>query len=120
MIDRCLAPMPQSDGQPCWRSLGHGGTHRTRAGMDRTAENRRAERAGKAKPKPATRRVDPELGVVRLCRRCEEWWPLDTEFWYWCTPSAPRTPYWSHYCRACWSEHNASRPDRSHRAKVAA
>ena len=24
---------------------------------------------------------DPDLGPVRYCRRCEEWWPMDAEFW---------------------------------------
>jgi hypothetical protein len=24
---------------------------------------------------------DPILGPVRYCGRCEEWWPLDREFW---------------------------------------
>lgn len=25
--------------------------------------------------------LDDELGPVRYCRRCEEWWPQDAEFW---------------------------------------
>ena len=25
--------------------------------------------------------VEDDLGPVRLCRRCDEWWPLDREFW---------------------------------------
>jgi hypothetical protein len=24
---------------------------------------------------------DPELGRVRWCNRCQEWWPDDEEFW---------------------------------------
>ena len=24
---------------------------------------------------------DPELGTLRYCRRCDEWWPMDAEFW---------------------------------------
>lgn len=26
--------------------------------------------------------VDPELGTVRWCPRCSEWWPDDVEFFY--------------------------------------
>lgn len=28
---------------------------------------------------PVTR--DPELGPMRWCRKCQEWWPDDWEFW---------------------------------------
>lgn len=27
-------------------------------------------------------RVDMDLGLVRFCRRCDAWYPLDEEFWY--------------------------------------
>lgn len=44
-------------------------------------------------------REDPELGRVRLCRKCSEEWPLDTEFWYF-----DRRGYVMGYCRACWAD----------------
>ena len=25
--------------------------------------------------------IDPDLGPVRFCARCSEWWPQDAEFW---------------------------------------
>jgi hypothetical protein len=25
--------------------------------------------------------IDPILGPVRYCARCDEWWPQDAEFW---------------------------------------
>lgn len=27
-------------------------------------------------------RVDDELGLLRYCKRCDDWYPLDREFWY--------------------------------------
>ena len=26
--------------------------------------------------------LDPDLGTLRYCARCDEWWPDDAEFWY--------------------------------------
>jgi hypothetical protein len=40
-------------------------------------------------------RDDDELGEVRLCRFCQEWWPNDREFF-----AEGRTA-----CRACHTEH---------------
>ena len=58
------------------------------------------------------RRGDPELGPVRFCRRCNEWWPEDHEFWV-IEPRAGATemtrgrPYVRRHdvwrCRACMS-----------------
>jgi hypothetical protein len=42
-------------------------------------------------------RDDPELGSVRLCDKCGEWWPDDNEFW----PPSRRA------CRACIYEGRA-------------
>lgn len=57
------------------------------------------------------RRDDPDLGPMRFCRRCAEWWPLDDEFYY-----RDRRKFW--VCRACQTErsriHHAKR-----RAKMA-
>ncbi len=44
-------------------------------------------------------REDPELGTVRLCRRCGETWPKDDEFWYFDAKGIVMG-----HCRACWSE----------------
>jgi hypothetical protein len=47
-------------------------------------------------------RIETELGVERLCRGCQEWWPLDEEFWYF--RSSDRSVMG--HCRACFSERN--------------
>ena len=39
---------------------------------------------------------DAELGRLRYCAGCSEWWPLDGDFWY----REPRRPFALH-CRAC-------------------
>lgn len=46
------------------------------------------------------RRVDPELGPVRRCRSCQEWWPDE------------RTFYAKGYatCRACRADRSNGRP----------
>lgn len=51
--------------------------------------------------------VDPELGPMRLCRTCDEWYPDDSEFWL----------NWSHRtrskcCKACHRQHNRESRDR--------
>lgn len=46
---------------------------------------------------------DPELGAVRYCPRCAEWWPDDGEFWYYDAHSN-RT-----WCRACQDERSRER-----------
>lgn len=52
-------------------------------------------------------RVDPELGIEKLCPRCGEWWPLDAEFFYLSNPA---------YCKACWVEyHRIRRPNPAFR-----
>lgn len=43
-------------------------------------------------------RIDPELGRVRYCSRCREWWPRDEEFWYFDQRGILS------YCRACWAD----------------
>lgn len=52
--------------------------------------------------------VDPELGRQKLCPGCDEWWPLDDEFWYRYVPRR-RSPYWSARCRACLLETSAAK-----------
>jgi hypothetical protein len=44
---------------------------------------------------PLPRAVDPELGPVKLCRMCGEWWPDDAEFF---------KPYNPYRCYACLLE----------------
>lgn len=57
--------------------------------------------------------VDPELGPMRWCGRCEEAWPDDEEFWaYYTVPAGTptgtgyvrRKPVEVFRCRACYSE----------------
>ena len=32
--------------------------------------------------RPVPTALDPELGPVRWCAACQDWWPMDEEFWY--------------------------------------
>ena len=50
----------------------------------------------------ASPRIETELGTERLCLRCQEWWPVDDEFWYF----RKRDGGILGWCRACWSERN--------------
>ena len=43
---------------------------------------------------------DPERGMLMLCRPCDEWWPMDSEFWY----EEPLRPG-VYQCRACRAVH---------------
>lgn len=75
--------------------------------------------------------VDDELGPIRYCRRCDEWWPEDGEFWVIQvrragTVSVSRgRPYrrlhdaTGYVCRACSRERQAVHA-RAVRAKAAA
>lgn len=56
---------------------------------------------------PAPTVMDPELGLVRYCKKCDDWWPLDSEFWYF---EAGR-PGAAH-CKACWWETKRAADDR--------
>lgn len=47
------------------------------------------------------RKVDAELGIVRLCPRCNEWWPLDLEFWF---SNAGTEDGFGPCCKACYEE----------------
>lgn len=47
--------------------------------------------------------IDPILGVVRRCTRCQETWPKDEEFWYF-RQTGPEKGEVLGKCRACWSE----------------
>lgn len=63
---------------------------------------------------------DPELGTVRWCDRCNEWWPKDDEFWYF-GKSGQRAGQILNPCIACWSELNlARRPGKKRLAAAAA
>jgi hypothetical protein len=42
---------------------------------------------------------ETDIGTERLCRRCDEWWPIDREFWYF-----DRDGRVMGYCKACWAE----------------
>ena len=48
-------------------------------------------------------RLDPEMGLEKLCTRCNEYWPQDTAFWSeWKSPIA--CDGLQHYCKACEAE----------------
>lgn len=41
------------------------------------------------------------LGLERWCHRCDEYWPVDTDFWFWQPSSSARISW---VCRACYRE----------------
>ena len=43
-----------------------------------------------------------DIGVTRYCPRCDEWWPLDAEFWYVIAPRK-RAPWREYRCKGCTS-----------------
>jgi hypothetical protein len=53
-------------------------------------------------------RMDPELGLVRVCTRCRDEWPLDSEFF----PRGQVDGFHS-WCRACWAEYSRERRRRA-------
>lgn len=63
----------------------------------------------------AFERDTEDLGIVRLCRRCGEEWPVDDEFWFFQERRGRRRVLG--HCKACWSERDRSRWTRK---KVAA
>ena len=44
---------------------------------------------------------DAMYGPEKLCTRCDEWWPADTEFFYPQADAAGGLFYW---CKACYAE----------------
>lgn len=55
--------------------------------------------------------IDVELGPVKRCPRCQEWWPADDEFFYRtkATPSGLQS-----WCKACWHEWRREPERRAH------
>jgi len=56
--------------------------------------------------------IDMELGPVKRCPKCGEWWPADREFFYTSkhTPSGLQS-----WCIACWKEWAQDPVRREHR-----
>ena len=52
-------------------------------------------------------RDDPELGQVRQCSGCGEWWPFDAEFWH--MEGDRLSSSWLAQCRACCADYYAKR-----------
>lgn len=71
-------------------------------------------RADEAAERGMSDGFDAVLGPVRLCRRCVEWWPLDTEFY---DRNNRTTSGFLQTCRACRSEGPGPRrsPDEQRR-----
>lgn len=59
-------------------------------------------------PRRVPERVDPEIGLVRLCRGCGEEWPKDDEFFF-IKKSGPQAGNVMGNCKACWSERNRTK-----------
>lgn len=51
-------------------------------------------------------KLDPDLGEVRRCPLCRDWWPNDSEFYY----TRPGHGLSQTQCRACIADRNAKRP----------
>jgi hypothetical protein len=49
---------------------------------------------------------ETELGLEKLCRRCDEWWPADLEFFF-SDPSGKAGLFYC--CKACYREWFAAR-----------
>lgn len=48
-------------------------------------------------------RIDPEMGLEKLCSGCGDYWPQDTAFWSaWNHKNA--SDGLQHYCKACEQE----------------
>ena len=56
----------------------------------------------------ALERDTEDLGVVRLCRKCNEEWPVDGDFWYF----DARGKVMGH-CKACWSDRDRTKYKRA-------
>ena len=52
-------------------------------------------------------RDDPELGNVRYCPQCRQWWPFDSEFWH--MDGDRLNSSYPHRCIACCADYAASR-----------
>lgn len=48
-------------------------------------------------------RLDPEMGLEKLCSGCSEYWPQDTGFWS-ARHNANAPDGLQHYCKACEGE----------------
>jgi hypothetical protein len=58
---------------------------------------------------------DPELGRVRYCQKCDEWWPATREFFY--SRGGHKLHSW---CRACCQEWRQARRRQRGGAKLRA
>ena len=91
----CGFPMPIAK-EPCARMANHKHRHLTARSL---ATRRQATYRSRArKPQTKLERVDPILGLVRLCRGCGEEWPVDDEFFFFQRGRVMGR------CKACWSE----------------
>lgn len=54
--------------------------------------------------------VDDVLGLLKLCPRCQEFWPQDTLFW---STSSREADGLQCHCKACQSEHRSERIQRN-------
>jgi hypothetical protein len=55
--------------------------------------------------------IDAELGPVKRCPKCHEWWPADREFFY----AGHTKSGLQSWCIACWSEYINAPERREHR-----
>lgn len=55
----------------------------------------------------AAYRLDPIYNwEEKQCRRCEEWWPLDEEFFRFLPPKGKKKGRFHAWCRCCELEYN--------------
>lgn len=54
--------------------------------------------------------IDEEIGLLKWCPRCNEFWPQDTLFW---STSSREADGLQCHCKACQAEHRQARNERN-------
>ena len=59
--------------------------------------------------------IDPvDQSVEKICKKCNEWWPLTNEFWYTQKDSKLKVHSW---CKACYRNIRSEREGKSAKGK---
>lgn len=58
--------------------------------------------------------IETELGIERLCTRCQEFWPRDAEFWFLRADGRVLG-----HCKACFYELRRAKRDRAKQRQAA-
>ncbi len=68
-----------------------------------------SHQAAVKQPSNAKERLDPEIGMVRRCSKCGDWWPANREFFYSSGSGGRKLHSW---CIACYTEWRSERRSR--------